>query len=186
MVEVRSSFGPEFQVRDIGHTGIDPHLLAGGSLPPGLTFNPADCSKFTITQQLPQGIQGNMAAVAAEGSGNRFIVMALETSESIPVPDPGRNCQKVAFAGQNFRGLVEVVDVPRIKGTHTLGVHRVIQKVDDQQLRTGEIYSYSAYFGSYQVTVIANSLVLPDQPVVPVDTERARDLLVEAVAATRT
>jgi hypothetical protein len=33
--------------------------------------------------------------------------------------------------------------------------------------------------------VVANPLVVPDQPVVPVDTQRARDLLVRAVQAVR-
>jgi hypothetical protein len=33
--------------------------------------------------------------------------------------------------------------------------------------------------------VTANPLVLPDKPVVPVNTQRARDLLVKAVAAVR-
>jgi Domain of unknown function (DUF5642) len=35
------------------------------------------------------------------------------------------------------------------------------------------------------VIVIANPLVVPDQPVAKVDTQRARDLLVKAVAAIR-
>ena len=34
--------------------------------------------------------------------------------------------------------------------------------------------------------VVANPLVVPDQPVVPIDTQRARDLLVKAVKAVRT
>lgn len=185
VVDVKSTFGPEFQVKDIAHTGIDPRLLAGTTLPPGLTFDPADCSKFAISQQLPQGVQGNMSAVAAEGNGNRFITIALETSEPLPLVEPGRSCQKVGFAGETIRGLVEVVEVPRIDGAHTLGIHRVIQTVTDDKPRTGELYNYSAYFGPYQVLVTANSLVQPDTPVVPVDTARARDLLVAAVAAVR-
>jgi len=35
------------------------------------------------------------------------------------------------------------------------------------------------------VIVIANPLVIPDQPVAKIDTQRARDLLVKAVAAVR-
>ena len=49
----------------------------------------------------------------------------------------------------------------------------------------GELYNYTAYFGPYQVMVTANPLVDPKKPVVPVDTARARDLLVSAVAAVR-
>lgn len=185
VAEVKTGFGPEFQIRHIEQTGIDQRLLAGGALPSGLTFEPAECSKFAVSQQMSTGTQGNMAAVAAEGSGNRFIAIAMETSEPVPFVEPGRTCQKIAFSGEGLRGLVEVVEAPRIEGTRTLGVHRVIQAVEGDQLRTGEIYNYTAAFGPYRVLVVANPLVLPDQPVVPVDTARARDLLVEAVSAVR-
>ncbi|HET9874721.1 MAG TPA: DUF5642 family protein [Mycobacterium sp.] len=185
VVDIKSTFGPEFQVKDITHTGIDPKLLAGTALPEGLAFDPADCSKFAISQQLPQGVQGNMAAVAAEGAGNRFITIALETSEPVPFTEPGRGCQKVGFASGGLRGLVEVVEAPKIKGTQTLGTHRVVQAITGGKPRMGELYNYTAHFGAYQVMVTANSLVQPDQPVVPVDTARARDLLVAAVAAVR-
>lgn len=185
VTEVRSSFGREFQVKDIARTGIDPKLLAGTVLPPGLTFDPADCSKFAVSQQLPQGVQGNMAAVAAEGKGNRFITIALETSEQVPVSEPGKTCRRIGFSGGQMRGLVESVEVPHIDGVQTMGVHRVVQTVNGGQTRTGELYNYSAYFGPYQVLVTANPLVQPNKPIVPVDTERARDLLVAAVNAIR-
>lgn len=185
VLDVKSSFGPDFTVRDIARTGIDPKLLAGTALPSGLTFDPPDCSRFAVSQQLPQGVQGNMAAVAAEGDGNRFITIALETSEPVPVSEPGNSCHKIAFAGGQLRGLVEVVEVPHIDGARTLGVHRVIQTVAGGTARTGELYNYSAYFGPYQVQVTANPLVQPDKPVAAVDTARARDLLVAAVAAVR-
>jgi hypothetical protein len=80
---------------------------------------------------------------------------------------------------------MEVVDAPHIDGARTLGVHRVLQAVMPGGARTGELYDYSAQFGDYQVIVVANPLVAPDQPVVPVDTQRARDLLVKAVKAVR-
>lgn len=185
VVDVKAGFGPEFRVINVERTGIDPRLLAGSALPPGLTFDPAECSKFAVSQQLPQGVQGNMAAVAAEGAGNRFITIALETSEPLPFVEPGRGCQQIGFAGEGIRGLIELVDVPQIAGARTLGVHRVIQSVALGEPRTGELYNYSAHFGPYQVLVIANPLVQPDQPVAPVDTERARDLLIQAVAAVR-
>ncbi|MBS9535530.1 DUF5642 family protein [Mycobacterium sp. M1] len=185
VVDVKSSFGPDFQVRDIARTGIDPKLLAGTALPPGLTFDPADCSRFAVSQQLPQGVQGNMAAVAAEGNGNRFITIALETSEPVPFSEPGKSCHKVGFASGRMRGMVEVVEAPRIDGVRTIGVHRVIEAVAGGKTRIGELYNYTAYFGPYQVLVTANPLVQKDKPVVPVDTERARELLVSAVAAVR-
>lgn len=185
VVDIRASFGPEFQVEDIPPTGLDPSLLAITALPAGLTFDPPDCSRFAVSQQLPQGIQGNMAAVAAEGAGNRFITLALETSEPVQFVEPSRSCQKIAFTGDGIRGLVEVVEVPRIDGAQTLGVHRVIQARADGESLTGEVYNYSALFGPYQVVVTANPLVRPDQPVAAVDTARARDLLVAAVSAIR-
>lgn len=81
---------------------------------------------------------------------------------------------------------MEVVDAPRIDGAQTLGVHQVLQALaPGGPPRTGELYDFSAHFGDYQVIVIANPLVIPGQPVAPVDTQRARDLLASAVAAIR-
>ncbi|HEU0190978.1 MAG TPA: DUF5642 family protein [Mycobacterium sp.] len=186
VVEVKSAFGPDFQVKDIARTGIDPRLLKATELPNGLTFEPPECSKVAVSQALPRGVQGNMAAVAAEGNGNRFITIALETSEPVPFTEPGRECQRIAFAGPRVRGMEEVVEAPKIDGVQTVGIHRLIQAAVPQgKPRIGEIYNYSAYFGPYQVLVIANPLVQPDAPVVPVDTARARELLVAAVAAVR-
>lgn len=185
IADVKSSFGPQFHVTNIAPTGIDPKLLAAQKLPQGLKFDPADCAKFATAQGVPPGVQGNMAAVAAEGDGNRFIAIAVQTSMPVPFTEPGRGCQKVGFAGGQLRGVVETVDVPQIAGTRTLGVHRVVQTVVGGKPSTGEIYDYSAHFGDYQVIVTANSLVLPDQPVLAVDTRRARDLLSTAVAAVR-
>lgn len=185
VVDLKSSFSSDYQVREIPRTGIDPKLLAGTALPSGLTFDPSDCSKFAIGQQLPQGVQGNMAAVAAEGQGNRFITIALETSERVEVNEPGRTCRRIGFSGGTLRGLVESVEAPRIDGVKTLGVHRVMETVSAGKPRVGELYNYSAYFGNYQVLVTANALVLPGKPVVPVDTARAHDLLVAAVKAVR-
>lgn len=182
---VNSSFGPGYHVKDVPKTGIDPEVLATHKLPEGLKFEPADCAKYVIGQDMPTGIQGNMAAVAAEGNGNRFIVIALQTSAPVPFNDPGKNCKQVGFAGRGVRGVVEVVDVPRIEGTRTLGVHRIVQSAARGKPRTGEVYDYSAHFGDYQVIVTANPLLGPGRPVTPVDTNRARDLLVRAVAAVR-
>ncbi len=78
-----------------------------------------------------------------------------------------------------------MVDAPQIDGARTLGVHRVLQALVPGGPRTGELYDYSAQFGDYQVIVTANPLVVPGQPVAPVDTQRARDLLVSAVKSVR-
>jgi hypothetical protein len=103
----------------------------------------------------------------------------------VPFREPGHNCKKVAFQGGRVRGLIEVVDVPQIDGTQTLGVHRVLQTVVQGKPRSGELYNYSAHFGDYQVIVTANPIVVQGQPAKPVDTKQARDLLVKSVAAIR-
>ncbi|MGY4712408.1 DUF5642 family protein [Mycolicibacterium sp. CBM1] len=182
---LKADFGPEFKVTEVAPTGIDPKLLTGQKLPDGVRFDPAGCAKFATGQLVPPGTEGNMAAVSAEGAGNRFIIIAVETNSPVPVAEPGPDCRKVAFSGGAVRGLAETVDTPTIDGTQTLGVHRVLQTVIDSTPRTGEIYNYSAHFGDYQVIVTANPLVLPNQPLAPVDTQRARDLLVAAVKAVR-
>ena len=166
LVDVKSSFGPEFKVSTVAPTGIDPRLLAPQSLPQGVTFDPADCGKFATGLALPPGLKGNMAAVTAEGAGNRFIAIAVETSEELQFPDPGENCPKVAFAGP---------------GATTSGTHRFVQTTVNGRLASGELYNYVARFGSFLVIVTANPLVLPNTPVQPVDTQRARELLAAAV-----
>lgn len=185
VLSVKDSFGPEYKVTEVAKTGIDPILLIGQKLPDGLTFEPPGCAKFATGQLVPPGTKGNMAAVSAEGQGNRFIVIAVETNEPVPVTAPGADCKKVTFGGGALRGTVEAVDAPKIDGAQTLGVHRALQTVINGQPRTGEVFTYSAHFGVYQVIVTANPLVVPDQPVVPVNTTRATELLVAGVNAIR-
>lgn len=181
--EVRATFGDRFQYRDIAPTGIDPKLLQPQKLPPGMTFEPPECAKLA-EGRLPEGdLKGNMAAATAEGEGNRFIALAVETNAPVPVTDPGDSCKKVEFGGPGLRGAVEVVEAPHIDGVQTSATHRVLQTVVAGAPRTGELYNYTARFGSFMVIVTANPLVIPDKPVAPVDTERARRLLVDAVAA---
>ncbi len=182
---LKASFGPQYKITEVAPTGIDPKLLTAQKLPDGLTFDPAGCAKFATGQLVPPGTEGNMAALSAEGAGNRFIVIAVETNAPVPVTEPGPDCQKVAFSGGAVRGLAETIETPTIDGTQTLGVHRVLQTVINNQPRTGEIYNYSAHFGDYQVIVTANALVAPDKPIVPVNTQRARELLVAGVNAIR-
>jgi len=183
--DIKVSFGPQFKVTEVAPTGIDPKVLSGQKLPGGLKFEPPGCVQFATGQLVPTGTEGNMAAVSAEGEGNRFIVIAVQTNEAVPVLEPGSDCRKVAFAGGMVNGTVEAVDVPKIDGAKTIGVHRVVQTVLDGKPRTGEVYNYSAHFGDYQVIVSANPLVLPDKPVAPVNTQRARDLLIAGVNAIR-
>ena len=182
---IKESFGPQFSVTEVTPTGIDPRLLSGQKLPDGMKFDPPGCAPFATGQLVPPGTEGNMAAVSAEGEGNRFVVIAVETSEAVPVVEPGPDCRKVAVAGGTSRGTVEVVEVPSIDAAETIGVHRVVQTIVDGKARTGEVFNYSAHFGIYQVIVSANPLVLPDKPVAPVNVQRARDLLIAGVNAIR-
>lgn len=185
ILDLKSSFGPEFKVTDITPRAIDPQFFSSRKLPDGLTFDPAGCAKAAVGPDMPAGVEGNMAAISAEGNGNRFVAIAVETSKALPLNDPGKDCAKVGFSGAQLRGAIEVVDAPQIDGAHTQAVHRVLQAVVEGSPRTGELYDYSAQFGDYQVIVIANPLVVPGQPVAKVDTQRARDLLVKAVSAVR-
>ena len=183
--EVRSTFDSDFQVTTTGPTGIQPELLAPQTVPPGATIEPADCAKFAAGLAIPEGAQGNMAATTAEGKGNRFIAIAVETSEPVPPNDPGPDCQKVAYGGPGVRGLVEVVESPQIEGVRTLGTHRVVQTSLNGTPHSGELFNYVASFDSFLVIVTANPLVVPNTPVAPVDTAKARELLTAAVAAVR-
>ncbi len=167
IADVKSSFGPEFKVTDVTPRAIDPQFFSAGSCPTGSASIRRTARKRRSGPDLPPGLQGNMAAVSAEGNGNRFVVIAVETSQALPFNDPGKDCAKVAFSGAQLRGAIEVVEVPHIDGAQTLGVHRVLQAVVGGSARTGELYDYSAQFGDYQVIVIANPLVIPGQPVVP-------------------
>jgi hypothetical protein len=185
ITDVKSSFGPEFKITDVTPRAIDPQFFASRKLPDGLTFDPANCAKAAVGPEMPAGVEGNMAAISAEGNGNRFVAIAVETSKALPLNDPGKDCAKVGFSGAQLRGAIEVVEAPQIDGVHTQAVHRVLQAVVGGSPRTGELYDYTAQFGDYQVIVIANPLVVPGQPVAKVDTQRARDLLVKAVSAVR-
>ena len=83
---LRLDFPAPFKVTDIAPTAIDPRVLEPQKLPAQIKFEPADCGQFANQQVLPAGVKGNMAALTAEGEGNRFIVIAVETSETVPVP----------------------------------------------------------------------------------------------------
>lgn len=186
ITDLKSSFGKQFSVTEVPPTGIDPKFLAGQKLPDGVKFEPADCAKFATGQLVPTGTEGNMAAVSAEGEGNRFIVIAVQTNTAVPVAEPGDKCRKVTFDGGAVRGAVEAVEVPKIDRTTTIGVHRVVQTIaTDGKPRTGEVFNYSAHFGVYQVIVSANPLVVPNKPTAPVNIQRARDLLIAGVNAIR-
>jgi hypothetical protein len=181
VAELKSSFAPPFTVKTVGPAAIDPRLLAAQKLPAGLTFDPADCGKSAVENTVPEGVKGNMAATTAEGDGVRYIAIAVETSEPVPVNTPTDQCNKVTFTGAGMSGLVEVVESPQIEGVHIVGTHRVLQTVTPEGPRTGELYNYVANFGNFIVIVTANPLVVADKPAVRIDTQRARDLVAQTV-----
>jgi hypothetical protein len=170
VADVKSTFGPGFKVTTVAPTAIDPHLLGPQPLPPGVTFDPADCSKIATASAIPAGVKGNMAATTAEGEGNRFIAIAVDTSEALPVSDPGPGCQRVAYSGPGAKGIIEVTDSPAIEGVHVLGTHRYVQTMVDGKPAGGELYNYVATFGSSLVIVTANPTVQPGKPAATVDT----------------
>ena len=182
---VKSSFGSEFNVTSIGERAIDPKLLSARKLPEGLTFDPAACAKAAGGPDMPR----RTCRATSPRCPRRATVSATSSSRwrppDLPIQDPGKDCARVAFSGPQLRGAIEVIEAPHVDGTHTQGLHRVLQAVYDGGAHTGELYDYSAQFGDYQVIVIANPLVVPGQPIAKVDTQRARDLLVKGVSAVR-
>ena len=185
VADITASFGPPFTVSNVGPAAIDPRLLGPQTLPPGLSFQPEVCGASAGRQAVPTGVQGNMAATTAEGEGVRYIVIAVETSEPVPVETPTEQCHTVTFNGPGVRGTVEVVEAPRVEGAHIVGTHRVLQTDTGGEARTGELYNYVAGFGNFIVIVTANPMVQPDAPMVTVDTLRARELVTRAVALVR-
>jgi Domain of unknown function (DUF5642) len=184
VAEVKSSFGPDFQVTEKS-SGLDPKMLAAPALPEGVKFDPAECEEFATKQTIPSDVKGNMSSVVAEGEGNRFVVIAVQTSQEIPVNEPQEQCRKVSYDAGTLRGTIESIPAPSIDGVQTLAAHRVVEAKINGKPQTGEVYSYLAHFGDHQVIVTANPLVTPDKPPVPVDTKRAEALLVDAVNAVR-
>lgn len=185
ILDLKGTFGPDYQVKTVAPTGIDPRAFAPQTLPPGLKFEPPDCAKFASGMAVSPGAKGNMTAVTAEGQGNRFVILAVETSEPIAPAEPGDGCKKVAFSGAGVRGLVEEVPAPPINDVKTLGTHRILETVAGGKPASGQLYNYVAGFGRFLVIVTANSLVAPDKPVVPVNTQKATELLTKSVAAVR-
>jgi hypothetical protein len=180
IISLKPSFGSGFTVQAIPKTAVDPKLLSPLQFQQGLTWDPTDCAKYAWT--LPAGLKGNLASVSAQGEGNRFIAMAIETSEPVSVdPTVVDRCRHVSFTGADVHGVVDVVDAPHIDGVQTLGKHRQLQTA----VGSGELYTYVAYLGDYLVMVTANPLPAPNQPVPPVNVQRAQKLLTDAVAAVR-
>jgi Domain of unknown function (DUF5642) len=185
VADVKSSFGPDFKLTDIARRPVDEAFFSDRKLPAGLTFDPPECGKVVLAPPAPEGVEGSMTGVSADGDGNRFVVVAVHATPAVPLNDPGHHCAVVTFTAPHVKGSIETVDAPEIQGAQTLGVHRVVQALNDDAKHTTELYRYSAQFGDYNVFVVATPLADADQPAAQVDTDRARDLLAKAVAAVR-
>jgi uncharacterized protein DUF5642 len=180
ILTVKSTFGPDFKVQTIDKTAIDPKLLSPLQFQQGIKWEPPDCAQYAWT--LPSGLKGNIASVSAEGAGNRFIAMALETSEPVRYDSAiVDKCRHVTFSGGDVRGVVDVIDAPHIDGVQTLGKHRELHTAT----ASGELYTYVAYLDTDLVVVTANPLPAPNQPVPPVNIGRVQQLLTDSVAAVR-
>jgi len=182
---VKSTFGPQYRVVTSGPAAIDPRLLTAPKLPPDMTFDPADCSKYASGQTLPPGLTGKMASVSAEGDNNRFLTVAVETSAQVPFEAVSDNCKHIAFTGRSVKGVIDVIDAPHIPAAQTLGTHRVLEATLGGQNHSGELYNYTAYLGNCLVLVAANPLMAPNRPPVPVNLRQARRLLTDSVSAIR-
>ena len=185
VLDVKSTFGPDFKVTTTAPAAIDSRFLSPQAPPQGSVFDPPDCAKVATSMTVPAGVQGKMASTTAEGSGNRFVTIAVETSEPLPFAERDDPCKKVAYAANGIRVLDEVIEAPTIADARTLGTHRFQQTLLNGKMVGGELDRYVASFGAFTVIVTANPLVEPGHPVSTIDTQRARDLLVAAVAAVR-
>jgi hypothetical protein len=183
---VSSTFGPDFRVHTAGPTRIDPKQLSQQPLPRDVTFDPSECREYASGQTLPRALTGNMAIVSAEGEGNRFTAIAIETSDPVSSdPTITQKCQHVTFSGESVKGTADVVDSPNIPGAQTLGTHRTLETTTATVARSGEVYDYIAYLGNYVVMVTATPRMARGQPPAAVNVDRAKSLLTDAVAALR-
>jgi len=182
---VKSTFSPDFKVVTTGPTAIDPRLLAPQKLPPGITLNPPDCARYATAQVLRPGMSGSMASLAAQGENNRFTAVAVESSQPVAYDAVSDHCKHIAVTGRSLKGEIDAIDAPHINGAKTLGTHSVLDTTVAGQARSSESYNYTAYMGNHLVLVAANPVLVPNQSPAPLNVERARRLLTDAVAAVR-
>ncbi len=184
---VKSTFGPEYRTSSKGPSDITPQMLSEQQLPPDVTFDPPDCEKLATVQWLPAGTQGKMAVVVAQGKGNGLIAKAVSANTKVPYDTSlTQKCKHVGFTAGSATGTIDVVDAPQISGAQTLGEHRQVQVTARGKERDSEVFTYSAYFGNSVVTVEASPVrTAKQQQPSPVDTERAEQLLTDAVSALR-
>lgn len=127
-----------------------------------------------------------MVAISAEGNGNRFVVIAMQTSKQVPFDtDFTTKCRHVTFQAGKLSGVFDVVDAPRIRDAQTLGTNQQTQAKVGAKDVAHQLFKYVASVGDLVVNVNASPVMLRNQPSPPVDLERAWRLLSDSVSTIR-
>ena len=183
---VEKTFGPGYKSKTKGPTDINQKMLQPEKLPPSVTFDPEDCRDYVTSGRLPQGTRGRMSVFATEGEGNRYTAIAVQADTDVPFDsESAAKCSHVTFEAGKLTGYVDEVDAPHIDGATTVGSHRQIEIALDEGTRSTEIYSFSAYLGDWLVMVTASPVMVKGESAAPVDVDRGRQLLTDAVGALR-
>ncbi|MFL0180624.1 MULTISPECIES: DUF5642 family protein [unclassified Mycobacterium] len=188
LFNVQSTFGSDFKTQTKGPNDIDPKILGPQKMPPGVTFDPSDCAEYAAnTGRPPKGIRGKMSMVSILGNGNQLVAIAMQADQDLPYDDAdAEKCKHVSFNAGKLTGYLDDVDAPKIDHAKTVGSHSEIEITGkDGQQQSRESYTFTAYLGSALVQVTANPQPVRGQPPSMVDADRARQLLVDAVAALR-
>ncbi len=201
--EVKNSFDTGYRVSTKGPADIDPKMTAEPKDPQGVTFDPPGCDQLAteqtaigdvLVERLPTGTTGKMATTSAAGKGNRFIAIAVEATKPVPLDTSvSDKCKHVDIKSSTaIKGVtvdsdsaIDVIDAPQIHGVQTIGRHYTSQVSARGKERSSESYIFAAYFGSTVVMVNAAPLTARGQAPGPVDVDRAKQLLSDAVAAVR-
>lgn len=186
LFSVEKTFGEGYKTKTKGPSDINPKMLGPEKLPPGVTFDPSDCRDYVTSGRLPQGTRGRMSVLAVEGAGNRFTSIAVQADKDVAFDaETAKKCEHVTFEAGKLTGYVDDVDAPQIDGAKTVGSHRQIEVTLPEGQRSTEVYSFTAYMGDWLVMVTAAPIMDKGQAVAAVDTDRARKLLTDSVAALR-
>ena len=127
-----------------------------------------------------------MASLAAQGENNRFTAVAVESSQPVAYDAVSDHCKHIALTGRSLKGEIYAINAPHIDGAKTLGTYSVLEATVADRTGSTESYNYTAYLGNHHlVLVAANPVLVPNQSPAPLNVERARRLLTDAVAAVR-
>lgn len=188
LFNVESSFGSDFKTQHQGPKDIDPKILGPQKMPPGVTFDPADCADYAASSgRPPKGIRGKMSMLSVVGNGNQYVAIAMQADSDIPYDAAAaENCKHVSFHAGKLTGYLDEVDAPQIDHAQTSGSHSEIEITGkDGQQQSRESYTFTAYLGGAMVQVTANPTPVRGQPPAMVDADRARQMLSDAVSALR-